>query len=182
MPGTPVCWMASRAAATAAGSVVDVVAGGSTATVGSGGVGASGIGAGVTGDWVADGWAPGSTIVSTFQSEPTTSMAACRTISALPPPSKDSRAPALLKPSVRVVPSTATTWACWVRWIQVSRRRLLTASTMSGHRRRTSTRASPPAGGAGAAGTVSGAASGCGSGAGSGGGVGSGSAAMRVSG
>ncbi len=144
--GARVCWIASRAAATAPGSVpgragsASASVGGSTATVGSGG------GAGVTGDWVGGGWAPGSTMLSTFQSDPTTSMAACRTISALPPPSNDSRAPALLKPRVRVVPSTATTWACWVRWIQVSRRRALTASTMSGHRRRTSTSERPPAG------------------------------------
>ena len=40
-----------------------------------------------------------------------------------------------------------TTWAFWVRWIQVTRRRCLVASTMSGHRRRTSTSDRPPAGG-----------------------------------
>ena len=72
--------IASRAAATEAGSAGGLAgagsasgagstAGGSTTTLG------SGSGAGETGDWVGAGCAPGSTIVSTFQSEPTTSIA-----------------------------------------------------------------------------------------------------------
>ena len=85
-------------------------------------------------------------MVSIRQSAPTTSIAAWRTISALPLPSKESRAPELANPRVRVRSSTATTWAFWVRWIQVTRRRSLVASTMSGHRRRTSTSDRPPPG------------------------------------
>ena len=88
--------------------------------------------------------APGSTMVSIRQSAPTTSMAACRTISPLPPLSKESRAPALAKPRVSTLPSRATTWQFWVRCIQVTRRRSFVASTMSGQRRRTSTRVNPP--------------------------------------
>ncbi len=94
--------------------------------------------------------APGSTIVSIRQVAPTTSIAAWRTTSSHPPFTNDSRAPAFAKPSVRVFPSTATTWQFWVRCIQATRRRSLVASTMSGQSRRTSTRVSAPAGGRGA--------------------------------
>ena len=48
------------------------------------------------------GCAHGSTIASTRQSVPTTSIAAWRRISSLPPPTKESRAPALAKPTVRL--------------------------------------------------------------------------------
>ena len=51
-------------------------------------------------------------------------------------------------PGSAILPSTPTTWQFWVRCIQVTRRRCLVASTMSGHRRRTSTRLRPPAGAA----------------------------------
>ena len=79
-------------------------------------------------------------IASMRHSAPTTSIAAWRRISSEPPARNDSLAPALANPSVSVFASTAMTWAFWVRWIQVTRRRALVASTMSGHRRRTSTR------------------------------------------
>ncbi len=91
-------------------------------------------------------WAPGSTMASTRQSTPTTSIAAWRRISSQPPLTKESRAPALLKPRVRVLPSTPMTWEFWVRCIQATRRRSFVASTMSGQRRRTSTSVSPPVG------------------------------------
>ena len=52
---------------------------------------------GAAGGGEASASAPGSTIVSIFQSAPTTSIAACRTISALPPASNDSLAPELAK-------------------------------------------------------------------------------------
>src|SRR5690606_22429172 len=64
----------------------------------------------------------------------------------LPPLTKDSRAPGLLKPSVSVVASTPVTCAFWVSNIQARRRRLRTALTTSGHNRRTSTSDRPPAG------------------------------------
>ena len=96
-------------------------------------------------------------------------------------------APELAKPRVSVVASTPTTWAFWVRWIQVTRRRCLVASTMSGHSRRTSTRLrlEPATGAAGASAgaAVAGSGSGgSGSGSGSGAGVGSGSGAAAAAG
>ena len=61
-------------------------------------------GAGGGGAW--SGRAPGSTMASTCQSTPTTSIAAWRRISSQPPLTKESRAPALVKPRVSVLPST----------------------------------------------------------------------------
>ena len=83
-----------------------------------------------------------------------------------PPLAKESRRAGVGEPEgERAWPSTPTTWAFWVSWIQATRRRSLVASTTSGHSRRTSTSvqaiAAAPA--APAAGSGSGAARGSGS-------------------
>jgi hypothetical protein len=65
------------------------------------------------------GWADGSTIASIRQSWPITSIAACRRISSLPPLENALRAPALTRAIVRVLSSTAATWAFWLSRIQV---------------------------------------------------------------
>ena len=67
----------------------------------------------------APGWADGSTIASMRQSWPITSIAACRRISSLPPLLNELRAPALTSAIVRVLSSTAATWAFWLSRIQV---------------------------------------------------------------
>ncbi len=91
------------------------------------------------------GSAEASTVVSIFQSAPIMSIAAWRRISSLPPPRNESRAPAVLKPTVSVVASTPMTWAFWLSRIQVNRRIFLTWSSRSGQIRRTSVRDSCPA-------------------------------------
>src|ERR1700712_3942043 len=58
---------------------------------------------------------------------------------------KESRAPAVLKPTVRDVASTPITWAFWLSRIQVKRRIFLTCSSRSGQIRRTSARERGPA-------------------------------------
>ena len=55
------------------------------------------------------GWADGSTATSICQSAPIMSIAAWRRISSLPPPTNESRAPAVLNPTVRLVASTPIT-------------------------------------------------------------------------
>ena len=87
------------------------------------GLGAAGAGGAAGGCPPARRGAPGSTIVSTCQSAPTTSIAAWRRISSLPPLTKESRAPALRSRGSACRRRRPTTWAFWVRWIQVSRRR-----------------------------------------------------------
>jgi hypothetical protein len=77
-------------------------------------------GAGAVVDWVTagritrgevsePGSAEGSMATSIFQSTPIISIAAWRRISSLPPPTKESRAPAVLNPTVRLVASTPST-------------------------------------------------------------------------
>ena len=86
------------------------------------------------------GWAPGSTIASTRQSAPTTSIAAWRRISSLPPPTNDSRAPALVKPRVRRGGVDADDLGVLGEVDPGDPAPSLVASTMSGQSRRTSTR------------------------------------------
>jgi len=88
----------------------------------------------------------GSTMHSTFRSSPTTSAKDARRISSLPDRINESRAPGLTIPMVIAFSSTERTCALAERSDQVKRRRFLTFSITSGHKRRSAAISTGPVG------------------------------------